>query len=171
MTETKIIEELEVSCTRFGVLRQYELLPLVGRVAGPVVDAIAAGKASEPKLALMLSVAFAEVPHQDRHQIGEFIRALLAGTTVRRAGGEPMPLSGDEVIGRAFGADMMLSNLVILFALEVNFGRFFERAGGKSPVGEKSEEESTTDPSPEASASIRTSRKLRRPGDSSVRDG
>jgi hypothetical protein len=171
MTENKNIEGLEVRCTRFGVLRQYELLPLIGRFAGPVVDAIAAGKAGDPKMVLMLSASFAEVPADRRHEISEFVRALLAGTTVRKAGEPPVSLNSEEAIQKMLGHDMFLSNLVILFVLEVNFGRFFERAGGNDPAGEKSTPESTTDQSPAPSASTRTSRKLRRPGDSSVRDG
>jgi hypothetical protein len=164
-TETRNLGGLEVHCTQFAVLRQYELLPLVGAAVAQVVDAMAAGKMrpEDPRSVLLLAAALS---HAEREDVQKFTRAILAGTTVRAPGGSPICLDGDDAITRAFGGDMFASNQVILFALETNLGSFFERAGSGAGIsGEKSEATETA-----SSPSTRTSRKLRRPGDSSVKD-
>lgn len=121
-TQSKYIDDLEITITQLPPIRAFKLLPKLGRVIGPAIsEAMKNGKSGDslltlgPALALvseseleplmkeLFSTARAKVPNPDR---------LVA-------------LNSDEAINEVFAGNLLMMVKALIFSVEVNYGSFF----------------------------------------------
>lgn len=170
-TETRSIGGIEFNCTQFSCWRSYELMGQLDGL-GRTVDAIMKGQSAE-KVALELFLELAQMPPG---QAPNVLKELLSETTAEKDG-RVYELRGQEFINRVFGGDRMAPALALAFAIEVNWGPFFVAIGNALAKSRESKSAEHADPGPvadqeaPASPSIPTSKKLRRPGNSTAAGG
>ena len=160
-TETRVIDGLQVTCTQFACLRQYEILPRLAAV-GPVLGLLDSGKpiTDHPEAAVMLASALAA---GDPTAARAVARELLAGCRVV-VDGRATDLLDDDSVNRIFAGNLLASFRCILFSLEVNFGDFFAAASPPKAADELAQPPKA----PAPSTSTRTFKRRGPAGDSSA---
>jgi hypothetical protein len=132
-TETRTIDELEVSVTQLPAMRSLALLPRLSKLALPAFM-----KADDPAFmkADVIILVGELLAGLEPAEAQALVRDLNAGTTVQQDG-KLKPLTSDQLIDSVFNGKVMTLLKVTMFAVEVNFADFF---GGKNtaPPGTES---------------------------------
>lgn len=138
-TEIRTIRDAEVTTTQLPFTQAWPLLfDLGGIVAGALTD----GGKIDPK-ARQTARAMAMLRMVDPQQALPLAMRLLQSTYVIKTGSagdkEKIELTSATAFDRAFSGDIELALEILSFALEVNFGDFFD-------VGSSDSDETAPDP-------------------------
>jgi len=133
VTQTEIFGGVEVQTTQLGGLDALELAARLVQVLSPALAHLPALTSAGTEglmaadvsvLGPALSALFAQLPKGEAKSL---VRDIFVATTAK-VDGRLLPLSSDEGITLAFGADLKSLLAAVAFVVKVNFASFFADA-------------------------------------------
>jgi len=127
-TESRQIDGLTVTSTQLPAMRSFRLMARLGKVISPAlghVDGISLSS-DLSTLGPALAALFASI---DGDEAESLAREVLASTTVD-VDGKRLELGRTEMVNLAFEGRIKAMLETLKFALEVNYGSFFDRPAG-----------------------------------------
>jgi len=128
-SEKRTIDGLDVTVTQLSAMRALALLPRIGKALAPAVEkldpSLLSSKAGDVQLLAIVPVLTAFFSALDSAEATDLIRQLNVGTTVAWDG-KFVDLNSEAIIDLVFTGRLPTLLKVTAFALEVNFGGFFD---------------------------------------------